>query len=378
MRSLASIQRIDNLYSIQGADRIEVAQILGWECVVKKGEFKVGDKCIFFEVDSVLPNKPEFEFMAEKKYRVRTIKLRKQISQGLVIPLSYIKYADLSIYNIGYDVTSLLGVVKYDPEIRRYSGTGTKLGFKRTKGKFPYFIPKTDEERIQSSPHFLRKYKDELFYISSKLDGCSGTFYVKNKKYGICSRNLELMHDEDLSKLERFKRYIYSFFSKSFRKALDIDRKSVYSKVSRQFKIREKLLSLNRNIAIQGELIGPSIQGNKYVLNSLDFRVFNIYHIDKQKFCSYNELIYITTQLELNTVPILKINESLDNYDIPKLVELSKGKSILNPKIMREGVVFRTMKESDSRISFKVINPEFLLKYEGEEDKYMEDQVCNL
>ena len=168
MRSLASIQTIVSLEPIAGADAIEKATVLGWECVVKKDEFKVGDKIIYVEVDSVMPEKPEFEFLRDRKYRVRTIKLRGQVSQGLVLPIMYNK----NTYDVGDDVTEELGVTKYlSPSEReemnqherkianeknklkkfmmRYSWFRSLFLSRNKKESFPYWVSKTDEERIQ-------------------------------------------------------------------------------------------------------------------------------------------------------------------------------------------------------------------------------------
>ena len=119
MRKLASIQKITALRPIENADKIEVATVLGWQVVVQKGQFKEGDFCVYIEIDSILPDKPDFEFMRERKFRVKTIKLRGQVSQGICFPISILLKAtdkDL-ILREGDDMTELLGVRKYDPQI---------------------------------------------------------------------------------------------------------------------------------------------------------------------------------------------------------------------------------------------------------------------
>ncbi|HEX9972761.1 MAG TPA: RNA ligase (ATP), partial [bacterium] len=145
MRKLATIQKIKNLEPIPEADKIEKATVLGWQLVVKKGDFKVGDHCVYCEIDSVLPEKPEYEFLRPRKFRIKTAKLRGQISQGIAFPIGAIKeLANVEIKE-GLDVTEIIGVQKYEPPPAvMMSG--------QVKGGFPGFIPKTDEMRIQSVP----------------------------------------------------------------------------------------------------------------------------------------------------------------------------------------------------------------------------------
>ena len=234
-RQLSTIQKIYNLHPIEGADDIEVANILGWHVVVKKGEFTVGDYCVYCEVDSLFPDKPQYEFLRSRKFRIRTIKLRKQISQGIAFPIDilkeYNKYWSTStgfFGNIGDDVTELLEITKYDPQaiqeqteaidkIRQPTNKVIKYMMKsnwfrniykkiygKKKEQFPSWLIKTDESRLQGMPGILSKYKDDVFYYSEKLDGQSVSFFIinrsiiknifkifsKNYTFGVCSRNL--------------------------------------------------------------------------------------------------------------------------------------------------------------------------------------------
>jgi len=219
MRKLASIQRIKALEPIEGADAIEKATVLGWQLVVKKHEFKVGDLVVYCEIDSLMPDKPEFEFLKPRGMRVRTIRLRGQVSQGICFPLSILPMNFAVIEDA--DCTGILGIEKYEPPMPAcLSGIA--------KGRFPSFIPKTDETRVQVLQKLLDKYKGEKCYITEKVDGSSGTFYINNGEFGVCSRNLELLEDSENS----------------------------FWKVARLMDIENKLRSLNGNFAIQGELIG--------------------------------------------------------------------------------------------------------------------------
>lgn len=347
MRKLATIQRILALDPIPDADQIEVASVLGWKCVVKKGEFSVGDPCCYIEVDSLLPDRPEFEFMKPRGMRVRTVKLRGQVSQGLALPVTIFKgdtryWAEPGIGffgDEGEDVTEALGITKYEPPIpAQLSG--------ETKGTFPGFLKKTDEERIQSMPWILEKHKGVQVRVCEKLDGSSVTYYVRDGEFGVCSRNQELKESDGNS----------------------------FWKVARQMNVEERLRSLGRNIAIQGELIGEGVQNNKYGLKGQTAYFFNVFDIDRFEHEDIINSSLILGDIELPEVPVidtlLPINHSVDD-----LVSLATRKSLLKPDVWAEGIVIRSYENitetfptggsvDRGRLSFKVINPSFLLKYE--------------
>ena len=369
MRNLASIQRIGDLEPIPGADSIEKVTVLGWQLVVKKNEFKVGELCVYCEIDSVLPERPEFEFLKDRKYRIKTIKLRGQISQGICFPLSILP-ADTTIKE-GEDVTEILGIKKWEPyqeEQRCASQTGKiryptwmpawvqrvihnfrfiRTYYRKHSGQktFPSLIPKTDETRVQVLKPLIEKYKGTKCYITEKLDGSSVTVYQINKKFGVCSRNVDLKRDKN----DKFWATVLSH---------DLENKF-------------KKLFGDINIALQGELVGVGIQGNKYKLYRTDIYFFNVYFIRKNAFGGMNDLLDICKMLNEKHVPVLDDDYELSG-SIPELVELSKGESKLS-NIMREGIVIRPLEEIEDyefgrqlvkgRISFKSVNPEFLIKY---------------
>lgn len=335
-RKLASIQRIIEVLPHPNPEvvNLEVARVLGWKVCVKKGEFKAGDLCVYMEIDSLLPEKPEFEFLRPKGFRIKTIKLKGQVSQGIVFPISLVfaklnLEGDLSLLE-GVDVTQHIGVVKYEPAIHFTLGG-------EIKGHFPGFLKKTDETRIQAFPRLLERYKGERFYVTEKLDGSSMTVYFKDGEFGICSRNYELK---------------------------DVDTNALW-KTAKALDLPQKLKALGRNIAIQGELIGPGIQGNKYKLNALQFRPFNAIDINESKRIGAIELFELCSLLELQHVPLIDFWFVL-NHDIDQLVAYADGKSKLNPATDREGVVIRWIEEKFDEdigdLSFKVISPSFLLK----------------
>jgi RNA ligase (TIGR02306 family) len=333
MRKLASVRVITRIAPIPDADRIEVAQVDNWNVVVNKGVHYVGEKVIYCEIDSFLPIRPEFEFLRKSSYRkladetegfrLRTVKLRGQISQGLILPYSVLK----GEYEIGEDVSEVLGIVKYEPPIpAELAG--------QVKGLFPAFIQKTDEERIQNLTENYEEYRKFKFFASEKVDGTSGTFYIYDGEFGVCSRNLELLRTEG----------------------------NTYWRLVDAYRLDEKLRQLGRNLAIQGEVVGEGIQKNKYKLKGQKLLVYNIFDIDKYEYLPKNEMVEITKSLELDVVPTI-----FEEFELPQTIEeilkIAEDKSRLNPETEREGLVWVSI-NSPTRISFKTISNKFLLKWD--------------
>lgn len=338
-RKLASVQRIREIKPIEGADAIELAVINSWQVVVAKNVgHKVDDLVVYCEIDSFLPIREEFEFLRKSSYkkmgdqegfRLKTIKLRGEVSQGLIVPIHVLPL--LEMVHEGQDVTEMLGIVKFEPPIpAELSG--------KVKGYFPSFIHKTDEERVQN---LTEKYAQwaitsaHKFYAAEKLDGSSATFYIKDGEFGVCSRNLELAEPEESESTNTF------------------------WKVAAELDLKAKMVSLNRNICLQGELIGEGIQGNPYKLKGQTVRFFNAFDIDKQEKMHIGHLATICYDLKLQTVPIF------ENFVLPltpeELVKMADGKSMLHKDTDREGLVIRSL---DNTISFKAISNKFLLKHE--------------
>lgn len=335
MRKLATIQKIKNLETIPEADKIEKATVLGWQLVVKKGDFKVGDYCVYCEIDSVLPEKPAYEFLRPRKFRIKTVKLRGQVSQGIAFPINAITELENVEIKEGLDVSEIMGVQKYEPP-------PAVMTSGQVKGGFPGFIPKTDEMRIQSVPDVLTRRENvgKRCYITEKVDGTSATYYIRDGQFGVCSRNLELLETDT----------------------------NIHWMVARQYDIEGKLRKLNRNIAVQGEILGQKIQGNKYKLQAHKILVYTIFDIDRFAYLNYEDFVAFAKEAEFETVPILRNDYILGTHDVDGLVALSNDKSMLNLQIPREGIVIRPVIEAQDpelgRLSFKVVNPEFLLKYE--------------
>ena len=330
-RKLATIRKISSIDPIEGADKIELSTVDGWKVIVAKDVgHKVGDLVVYCEIDSFLPIRDEFEFLRKSSYkkmsdgsegfRLKTIRLRGQISQGLILPISVIG-EDQSLIE-GLDVTSKLGIIKYEPPVpAELSG--------KVKGVFPSFLQKTDEERIQNLLQSYESFKNETFYVTEKLDGSSATYYLRNGEFGVCSRNLDLIETEG----------------------------NTFWKVARELDLENKLKKLGDNLSLQGELIGEGIQGNPYKIKGQTVRFFNMYDIELGEYFSVSKMLINLDIMNLNSVPILDVNFKLPST-VQDLLDFADSKSELNKDFDREGVVIRT---HDKKISFKVISNKFLL-----------------
>lgn len=337
MRKLATIRSIANLRPIEGADRIETATIDGWQVVVEKDRYKEGENIIYCEIDSFLPIRPQYEFLRKSSYkklrdgqegfRLRTVKLRGQVSQGLVLKIE--EQPELDGLSLEYmlDVSELLGIVKYDPPL-----PAELLGY--AKGNFPSFIPKTDEERIQNLADQVGEYKELYFYITEKVDGTSTTFYHKDGEFGACFRTYELLDSPD----------------------------SVEWQYAKKLRLPEKMATLGKNFAVQGELIGAKLYGhkNKYKLPAPKVMLFSLYLIDEYRYGTYTELCEVAEALGMETVPVHATSRKFVSID--DALQLASGKSLI-ADIEREGHVWRAFKGTEM-ISFKVISNSFLLKEE--------------
>lgn len=350
MRKLASVQVVSAAEPIPKADAIERLRVLGWWVVAKKGEFRPGDRIVYCEIDSLLPERPEFEFLCPNcfkpaitdngaliqraGFRIKTVKLRGQVSQGICFALSILPKR--TSHETGDDVTEALGIIKYEPPIPVGMGG-------RVKGAFPAFLPKTDEIRVQVLEKMLRRHAGRTFAMTEKLDGTSLTAFMREGEFGLCSRNQWI--DET-------------------------DRTNLLVRLAEELGLAEKLRQLREKFgfdpAVQGEVIGPGIQGNKYALPRVELYVFNLLHVESYRLVDRTDQVRMLDAVGLNSVPVL--GEMVLNHSVDELVAFSVGTSLLNPKTQREGIVFRPeteLHDSDigGRLSFKVINPQFLLKF---------------
>ena len=332
-RKLATVRKIDALNPIEGADAIEVATVGGWKIVVKKGEFAVGDLAVYLEIDSWVPTelapflskgKEPREFEGVKGERLRTIKLRGQLSQGLLLPLTGMGQMG---YQEGDDLTEKLGIVKWErPMNAQLAGLA--------RGNFPSLIPKTDQERIQNLKKEIANAAEAgmQFEVTEKLEGSSMTVYLIDDVFGVCSRNLDLKETEG-----------NSFWA-----------------TARELDIEGKMRSVDEhwNFAIQGELIGPGIQGNIYKLSKPEFRVFDVYNIQMGWYITPEARRALIDRMGLTHVPVLLIDKDLGVGSVDDLLQWAEGASKLNDKQEREGIVF---KEVNGGMTFKAISNSYLL-----------------
>ena len=333
MRKMATIRRIDELNPIEGADKIEVATVGGWKVVCQKGLYVVGDLVVYCEIDSFIPTTIAPFLTKDGHYpktyegvegeRLRTIKLRGQISQGLLLPFDVLRNAVVSL-GVDDDVSPLLGIVKWDPPVSaQLAGVA--------KGNFPSQIPKTDQERCQNLKREISQASGTTFEVTEKLDGSSMTVYLIDGVFGVCSRNLDLKESEG----------------------------NTFWRVARELDLETKMRSMGDNFAVQGELIGEGIQKNIYEIRGHKFMVFDMYDIVEGAYLKPNECQTKTQILGLQHCPIIHRCGSV-NHTIDELLELAECKSMLNVKTEREGLVFKAL---DGGFTFKVISNKFLLRH---------------
>ena len=363
MRKMATIRTIASIQPIPEADKIEMAVVDGWQCVVEKGKYREGEAIIYCEVDSFIPSSIASHLTPAghypKKYTLesgeeiegevlRTRKFKGQISQGLVLPL-YEHPAAMTIHHSTHplgvegvfplDVSEALGIVKYEPPV-----SAQLQG--QVKGNFPSCVPKTDEERVQNLVHKLEGWRHLQWEVSEKLEGSSMTAFLGDwldSSFELCSHKWSLKETEG----------------------------NTFWSVARKQQLEEKMRngSLN-NIAIQGELIGESIQKNIYGLVGHDFRVYKMYDSKKGTYLSPQERAEMLEELGLKGVPVLDPCFSFGHIEGGKeailayLLQYAEGKSVLNPKQEREGVVLKCL--TDSSLSFKIISNKYLMKQKGD------------
>ena len=369
MRKLVTIRKISKLIPIAGADLICLAVVDGWQVIVKKDEFKEGDYCLFFEVDSFLPEsdtrfsflKKSQDYIGFKGYRLKTMKMRGVLSQGLALPV-HMFIEDLDLYDSvsieeavtdGTDFSEQLKVIKYD---NQNTGNGG-LNAGNAEGRFPTFIPKTDQERVQNLTSYFETMVDEEFEETLKLDGSSMTCYkidkpigifskikkffgfkVKDYHFGVCSRNLEIKLKEEYSNIN------IPVVNSDFWKAAisqDIENK------------------IPKGYAIQGELIGPKIQANHEKVQELDYQVFDVYNINEARYLLPSERYDFVNTYSIKHVPIVNKSFKPFNLTLQELLDRVVGPSFNGG--ISEGRVYKHITKD---ISFKVISNEYLLKSE--------------
>ena len=333
-RKLATIQRIAEIKDIPAGDLIQAYRVTGWSIVSKKGEVVVNELVTYLEIDSFVPTelapflskgKEPKEYMGVQGERLRTVKLKRQVSQGLILPLSEYILDNVELIE-GHDVTEILGVIKWEaPE---------EFIPANAKGNFPSVIPKTDQQRVQNlSLEFSQWLTDgSVWQKTEKIDGSSMTVFVNGDNSGVCSRNLELLEDEN----------------------------NTYWKLTKKYKLIETLRSTGRNLAFQGEIYGMGINGNLYSLDDQRFALYAIYDIDAQCYLPPDQAYRTALVLGVPHVPHLG-NMCLGEFYGPmqELIDDADGTSCINTKAIREGYVYKNLETNES---FKAIGSSYLIK----------------
>lgn len=346
MRKLASVQRVYAVEPIEGADRIELARVLGWQCVVNKGSFKPMDLGVYFEIDSFLPIREEFEFLRKSCYkntdimgegfRLRTQKFRGQISQGLLLPLDTFPELPDGL-TVGQDVSDLLGVRKWEIEERATTG-GNVIG------GLPYDVPHTDETRVQAEPGLIDAFAGLEYYISTKMDGSSHSICIDEDGFHVTGHNYEYKNDDSSA----FYRLVNE---RGYRDILE----------------RFAKISGDNTVTVQGEFCAPGIQQNRLRLTKPEWYVFTIRENGKR--VGLERMKNICRACGFNMVPIEEIGTDLPSKypTVEALLERADGEYPNGGK--KEGIVVRTTEPvyNDTiggPLSMKIVSNKYLLKQE--------------
>lgn len=380
-RKLASFRILVDVVPHPNADNLEIALVDGWKCLVKKGDFKAGDRVIYFEIDSLLPVTPQFEFLRKYAYvnktwmpkelgvsegfRIKTLKLRGEISQGLVIPIT----DDLKDKSDSFDLTEYFKVVKYEvPLSKEFSGSFVP----RSGGKFPSFFPKTGETRIQNKFSAVQENKNRMFEVTRKYHGMSISFYAKLAddltffertkltlanwfgfsmkpiyRYGVCSHNVEL-------KLNCIGNTFVDFANNS----------GIMQMLANYVESNPVL----PEIALQGEICGPGIQDNHHGLDEITVYIFNIFDIKENSYLlpeERSELFekIVTDKDSLIKEALVEFYTTVGDRTVDEILAL--GEFTLPSGKPNEGFVWKAM---TCDFSFKAISNEFLLS-KNEQDE---------
>lgn len=324
MRKLASIQRITSVKDIENSETLAVVTVLGWKVVVRREDnYNVGDLVIYFELDSILPKLPEFEFLEQSNYILRSMRLRRQLSQGLVWKTDILP-SDMELTE-GMDVTEVLGVQKHEEVI-----PDVMVG--KSKGYHPTTIRKSGETRVQSMPELLAEFQGLMVAETTKIEGETCSFIQHGEEIDVCSHYHSMIESADSIHWQMFHKYNLG-----------------------------SILSRNKNIGIQGEIAGPGIYGNPLDLEEKELFVFRITDTTTGRRFTPVEIIEFCQSQGLQHVP-MKLNVKFD-FTMEEVIERAKGEYASgNP---REGIVIVPMESTYSEvlrdwISMKVINNVYL------------------
>lgn len=410
-RELCYVVKIDRIDPIQGSDNCESAVVGGWHIMVRKDTFKVGDYAVYFEIDSKLPEKEPYMFLAKKHFKVKTQKYTfggkgNFISQGLLMHFDDFKDAagmvpawlqrvtmeinlkildnvdplkepifltkELGvIYSVAEDNKRKASINKYDKMYQRHldlfkkykflrriykSPLGKKilfifLGRKKDTRNWPAWVVKTDEERVQNLPHLFPGNPDEKWIVTEKIDGTSTTFTMKGRgrkrEFYVCSRNV------NFDKPNKAEKCYYE--------------NNVYIEMAEKYNIEEVLSNILENhkefefVTLQGETYGKNIQNRTYGLEGHDFMAFNlIFGYKDGKRERLNPIDMTNILVNTYNIPCVPVLETITLPNtIDEMINYADGNSVVDGE-MREGVVLRTL---NGEKSFKSVSNDFLIKY---------------
>lgn len=338
-RKLASVQKITNLSPLGAKNQDELATVLGWKVIVPANQYKIGEKIIYFEIDSILPaNKKWTRKMKPKNLHIKTVSRYNEISQGYIMKLDTLLKAEnfpnlkMNIDDLeeGFDLTEILEIKKFDEN--------SEEGKKELEKKFPSeLIEKSDEIRLQSNLNYIELFEGKEFYSTLKYDGSSATYLIEpnTNKFRVCSRNMGLNEND----------------------------KNIYNDIAVKYDIKNKLLKYDGKYAIQGEVYGPKVNGNPLKVPELKIAIFTIKNIKDNIYLGFDEMIKLCKEMEIPFVEV--IEEGIFNYKtVEQLLEKSKG-NYPGTDGPREGIVYRLKNDwnkDNKRLSFKVINDDYLIK----------------
>lgn len=338
MENLATIQTIKNVRSHLNANTLDLASVLGWQVVTKRDQFKSGDMVIYVCIDTVLPDKPEFEFLRNKSFRIKPIHLRGEESAGIVFPTDILP-SPIEITE-GTDVTDMLGVKKYDKPIP-VELQGEMIG------AMPGIIIQTDEKNLRTWPVALEELYGRPYYITRKDDGTSGTFYTRGSEFCACGRTIQYVDSET----------------------------NGFWKMARKYSIADAIRRLfpNRDIALQGEVVGPGIQQNHLGLTEMEFHLFNIFDIHGRYYYPYDQTLQFCADTSIPMVPVIAEGSSFP-HTLAELIALAD--SLTYPGgLPAEGIVVRPKEPFYSSVLKKAWSGKILnTRYEEMMEKKKQDK----
>lgn len=338
-RYLSSLEVIENIQPIEGADNVELATILSQPVVVQKARgFQVGDKVVFVGTDAILPEAFEFEFLASQNYRVKTVRVRGQVSMGIVFKPEEITVLNTANLVVGESLDSIIGIRKYEAPVFE----SCKLQMGKSEGSFPEHTPKTDEENIYKMKWIINELHGEEVVLNFKHDGTSASIFLdKDGDFGVCSRNNRLKSEGG----------------------------GDYWNMAKKYDLEKKMRDLGMSITVQAEIIGPGIQRNKHALKEKELRVHNIFDNNEGRHLDYDERLAVAEKLGLPVVPEhSRFVLDKDIHTVEWFINTATIPDLMNPENPCEGLVLRPVKEKrigsrHERASVKILNPHFKAKF---------------